>query len=128
MLIVILHRELLKEVILGGGGHHNPALVSMLEAFVSPARVMTHEDVGISSDFKEALVFAVLAHETWAWSYRDDSGNYGGASRDYRRADYAGERILSNSYRAGDDKQVTLFEPPSHKGRKEFCKNVIRGI
>jgi anhydro-N-acetylmuramic acid kinase len=26
--------------------------------------VLTHEDVGLSTDFKEGLVFALLAHET----------------------------------------------------------------
>lgn len=55
----------IEEVILGGGGHHNSSLVRMLETFLAPAKVMNHEAIGISSDFKEALVFAVLAHETW---------------------------------------------------------------
>lgn len=53
------------EIILGGGGAHNAALVSMLNSFVPAARVMTHEDIGLDSDNKEALVFALLAHETW---------------------------------------------------------------
>ena len=53
------------EVILGGGGRHNPVMVSLLRELLSPARVMTHEDLGMSSDFKEALVFAVLARESW---------------------------------------------------------------
>ena len=54
-----------KEVILGGGGRHNPVMTGMLQALVAPAKVLTHEDVGMDSDFKEALVFAVLAYETW---------------------------------------------------------------
>lgn len=53
------------EIILGGGGKHNPVIVSMIRELLAPAKVMSHEDIGISSDFKEALVFAVLAHETW---------------------------------------------------------------
>lgn len=53
------------EVILGGGGQHNPVMVDLIRQFVAPAQVMTHEDIGVSSDFKEALVFAILAHETW---------------------------------------------------------------
>lgn len=53
------------EVILGGGGRHNPALADMLSGLLQPARVLTHEDIGMDSDNKEALVFAVLAHETW---------------------------------------------------------------
>lgn len=53
------------EVILGGGGRHNPVIVGMLRELLAPARILTHEDIGMDSDFKEALVFAVLAHETW---------------------------------------------------------------
>ena len=53
------------EVILGGGGRRNPVIVGMLRDLLAPARVMTHEDIGMDSDFKEALVFAVLAHESW---------------------------------------------------------------
>lgn len=55
----------IREVILGGGGRHNPVMVGMLQELAAPARVLTHEDVGMDSDFKEALVFAVLAYETW---------------------------------------------------------------
>ncbi len=54
-----------QEVILGGGGRHNPVIVGMLRELLAPARVLIHEDIGMNSDFKEALVFAILAHETW---------------------------------------------------------------
>lgn len=53
------------EVILGGGGRHNPLIVDMLQGLLAPAKVLTHEDLGLDSDNKEALVFALLAHETW---------------------------------------------------------------
>lgn len=53
------------EVIVGGGGTHNPTLMQMLRDALAPVPVLTHEDVGIDSDFKEALAFALLAHETW---------------------------------------------------------------
>ncbi len=55
----------IQEVILGGGGRHNPVMVGLLRQLLAPAAVMTHEDIGMNSDFKEALVFAVLAFETW---------------------------------------------------------------
>lgn len=55
----------IQEVILGGGGRHNPVMVGLLRQLLAPAAVMTHEDIGMDSDFKEALVFAMLAHETW---------------------------------------------------------------
>jgi anhydro-N-acetylmuramic acid kinase len=54
------------EVIVGGGGNHNRALMRMLANFLPPStHLLTHEDIGLDSDYKEALVFAVLAHETW---------------------------------------------------------------
>ena len=53
------------EVIVGGGGRHNPALIAGLKAELEPAQILTHEDIGMNSDTKEALVFAVLAYETW---------------------------------------------------------------
>jgi anhydro-N-acetylmuramic acid kinase len=53
------------EVILGGGGRHNPIMVDLLQGLLQPAKVLTHEDIGMDSDNKEALVFAVLAYETW---------------------------------------------------------------
>lgn len=53
------------QVILGGGGRHNQTMVSMLQGLVGNIPIMTHEDIGLDSDFKEALVFALLAHETW---------------------------------------------------------------
>ncbi len=53
------------EVILGGGGWHNPVLVAMLRELLADSRVVTHEDIGLNSDYKEALVFALLAYESW---------------------------------------------------------------
>jgi anhydro-N-acetylmuramic acid kinase len=55
----------IREVILGGGGARNPTLVAMLRQRLAPAAVIKHEDVGLDSDNKEALVFALLAYETW---------------------------------------------------------------
>ncbi len=54
-----------QEVIMGGGGARNPALLGLLQSLLPAARVLTHEDIGLDSDNKEALVFALLAHETW---------------------------------------------------------------
>ena len=55
----------IREVILGGGGRRNPVMVGMIRQLLAPAAVMAHEDLGLDSDFKEALVFALLAYESW---------------------------------------------------------------
>jgi len=52
------------QVILGGGGAKNATLRRMLAERLAPAVVLTQEDVGGSNSAKEALAFAVLAHET----------------------------------------------------------------
>ncbi len=53
------------EVILGGGGRHNTTMVNMLRELLAPATVLTQEDLGQNSDFKEALLCAVIGYETW---------------------------------------------------------------
>ncbi len=52
------------QVILGGGGAFNPTLRRMLQERVAPMQVLTHEDFGYDSNAKEAMAFAILAHET----------------------------------------------------------------
>ncbi len=49
------------EVIAGGGGTKNPALMAALRRLLPEARIATHEDFGIPSQAKEALSFAILA-------------------------------------------------------------------
>ncbi|MGE5354464.1 MAG: anhydro-N-acetylmuramic acid kinase AnmK [Acidobacteriota bacterium] len=53
------------ELIISGGGARNLALVKFLkEYFTDSVRVLNIEELGISSDAKEAICFAVLANET----------------------------------------------------------------
>jgi len=54
----------LDEAVLGGGGVHNPTLVSLLADRLAPVVVKTHEDFGLSGDAREAITWAVLADET----------------------------------------------------------------
>jgi anhydro-N-acetylmuramic acid kinase len=54
------------QVILGGGGAKNPTLGRMLKERVDDAEFFTHEYFGIANSAKEALAFAILAHETLA--------------------------------------------------------------
>jgi len=51
-------------LIASGGGVHNDTLMRMLEDAFAPIPVRTVADDGIDPDAKEALCFAVLAHET----------------------------------------------------------------
>lgn len=53
-----------EEAIVGGGGARNPTLVQLLRER-SGLPVLTHDEIGIDSDNKEALLFALLGHETW---------------------------------------------------------------
>ena len=54
------------EVIASGGGVSNPVLMSFLRAELpEEMELTTTADYGIDPDFKEAIAFAVLAHETW---------------------------------------------------------------
>jgi anhydro-N-acetylmuramic acid kinase len=54
-----------EEVIIGGGGGRNPILMRMLRERLHPCKVLLHEGIGMNSDHKEAMVFALLAYETW---------------------------------------------------------------
>ncbi len=53
-----------REVIVSGGGAHNRYLMERLAALVS-ARVITTAEFGISVDGKEAILFALLAYQTF---------------------------------------------------------------
>ncbi len=55
-----------REVILSGGGAHNLTLRRDIAALLPECEVLTQEDLGFSSDAKEAVAFALLAHETVA--------------------------------------------------------------
>jgi len=50
-----------KTVIVSGGGAHNPLLMKTLKTKLPQSNVMTGDEAGISSDFKEAAAFALMA-------------------------------------------------------------------
>lgn len=52
-------------LVLGGGGAENATLRKLItEAWPHPLKLKTHEDYGVSTKFKEALLFALLAYTT----------------------------------------------------------------
>ena len=53
----------MKILIVGGGGSHNPVLMELLQAGLPGCEVVTNEALGLDSDAKEAVAFAILAHE-----------------------------------------------------------------
>jgi anhydro-N-acetylmuramic acid kinase len=53
------------EVIVAGGGVHNPALMKALAAELPDCDVLSSAELGLDPDAKEAVAFAILAHETW---------------------------------------------------------------
>ena len=59
------------EVLLCGGGSRNRYLVSRLQRHVPDVQVRTTADVGVPTDLKEAVAFAVLAY----WRYHQFPGN-----------------------------------------------------
>lgn len=54
----------LDELIVSGGGAMNATLMDSLRRCFYPAKILVSADLGIDSDAKEALCFAVLANET----------------------------------------------------------------
>ncbi len=53
------------DLIVSGGGAHNPVIMAHLAAFLPQCAVSTSSDHGIDVDAKEAIAFAILAHATW---------------------------------------------------------------
>ena len=51
-------------VILGGGGSYNPTLKRMIAERLPGISLLTHEEMGIAGDAKEAIAFALLGHAT----------------------------------------------------------------
>ena len=58
----VLPRYQAAELIAGGGGSYNPTLMAALGRRLAPhgVQVRTQEDLGLSSDAKEAVAFALM--------------------------------------------------------------------
>ena len=55
------------EMIVSGGGAKNPTLMAMLRNEIAPLGIELHfsDEFGLPAEAKEAVAFALLAHETW---------------------------------------------------------------
>jgi anhydro-N-acetylmuramic acid kinase len=53
------------DLIASGGGTHNPQIMAHVAGYLPGVDISTSTDHGIDADAKEAIAFAVLAHETW---------------------------------------------------------------
>jgi anhydro-N-acetylmuramic acid kinase len=54
----------IEEVIAAGGGVKNPALMERIAALIAPIPILQSDDLGVPSDAREAMAFAVLADMT----------------------------------------------------------------
>ncbi len=57
-------RAKIAELIVSGGGSHNPLLMTQIESGLRGVRVRASGELGVPEDAKEAFAFAVLAWET----------------------------------------------------------------
>lgn len=62
---IVMKRMKVQEVAVSGGGAHNRTMIEMLQRELPEVRIRPTSDFGIDVDAKEAIAFAVLAHETW---------------------------------------------------------------
>jgi anhydro-N-acetylmuramic acid kinase len=53
------------DLIVSGGGVHNPRIMAHLAGYLPRVPISTSTDHGIDADAKEAVAFAVLAYRTW---------------------------------------------------------------
>ena len=61
----VLPKTKIHQLIVSGGGAHNPLIMAQLTAALSPIEVLPSSQLGIPEDAKEAFAFALLAYENW---------------------------------------------------------------
>jgi anhydro-N-acetylmuramic acid kinase len=61
----IAPRAKVKQLIVAGGGAHNPLIMAQLAAALDGVDVTTSAALGVAEDGKEAFAFAILAYETF---------------------------------------------------------------
>jgi anhydro-N-acetylmuramic acid kinase len=58
-------RARIKQMIVSGGGAHNPLLMAQIQAALPGIEILGASDLGLPEDAKEAFAFAILAYETY---------------------------------------------------------------
>ncbi len=61
----VLHKTRIQQLIVSGGGAHNPLILAQLSAALPGIEVLPSGRLGIPEDAKEAFAFALLAYETF---------------------------------------------------------------
>lgn len=74
----ILPRGPVDEIVVGGGGSQNPTLMTMLRERLPGPRLISHEDLGIDSNAKEAIALAVIGNDAVAGMNTNITGATGG--------------------------------------------------
>jgi anhydro-N-acetylmuramic acid kinase len=64
---VLPRQKSYRELVVSGGGAKNPTLLAMLSNELKPLgiKLRSSDEFGIPAEAKEAVAFAVLAHQTW---------------------------------------------------------------
>jgi len=74
----VMPRGAIDEVVVGGGGSQNPTLMKMLRERLPHQRLISHEDLGIDSNAKEAIALAVIGNDAVAGMNTNITGATGG--------------------------------------------------
>ncbi|WP_195986873.1 anhydro-N-acetylmuramic acid kinase AnmK [Clostridium sp. D53t1_180928_C8] len=60
----VMDKIQLDKIIIGGGGAHNKTLLEYLRYELPNINIVTQDEIGLSSDAKEAIAFVILGNET----------------------------------------------------------------
>jgi anhydro-N-acetylmuramic acid kinase len=61
----VLPKTQIQQLIVSGGGAHNPLILAQLSAALPDSDVLPSSSLGIPEDAKESFAFALLAYETF---------------------------------------------------------------
>jgi anhydro-N-acetylmuramic acid kinase len=114
----VLPKSRIDQLIVSGGGAHNPLIMAQLEAALAPINVVPSSRLGVPEDAKEAYAFAVLAYETW----HRRAGNLPSATGARRGAvlgkiSWAGTEQIADSSKRRSGRRATTNPNAGRRGR-----------